>query len=245
MEAEVKRRKRRVVLVALAACLVVAGIGGTLAWFSAQSQLTNTFTVGKITDPTTKPGTEEAIPDSEKPDKLNGNLYEPSWVKDSKIGPGANVAKDPYVGIGKDSEPAYVYVYVKSNLPEGAYFTIESGWEAVDAKMVQGTTDQYTGGLFAYASNYNQGAGLTKLEPTGNPAKDAWTTTPLFRHIKAGKDYVTTDIENVSNPKNGIVVSAYVAAESKTGDSLADLDAAAKAWAAERAGDPTTTTPAA
>ena len=43
MEAEVKRRKRRVVLVALAACLVVAGIGGTLAWFSAQSSLTNTF----------------------------------------------------------------------------------------------------------------------------------------------------------------------------------------------------------
>ena len=36
MEAEVKRRKRRVVLVALAACLVVAGIGGTLAWFSAK-----------------------------------------------------------------------------------------------------------------------------------------------------------------------------------------------------------------
>ena len=36
MEAEVKRRKRRVVLVDLAACLVVAGIGGTLAWFSAQ-----------------------------------------------------------------------------------------------------------------------------------------------------------------------------------------------------------------
>lgn len=47
MEAEVKRRKRRVVLVALAACLVVAGIGGTLAWFSAQSSLTNTFKVGK------------------------------------------------------------------------------------------------------------------------------------------------------------------------------------------------------
>lgn len=55
MEAEVKRRKRRVVLVALAACLVVAGIGGTLAWFSAQSSLTNTFKVGNITDPTTKP----------------------------------------------------------------------------------------------------------------------------------------------------------------------------------------------
>lgn len=56
MEAEVKRRKRRVVLVALAACLVVAGIGGTLAWFSAQSSLTNTFKVGNITDPTDEAG---------------------------------------------------------------------------------------------------------------------------------------------------------------------------------------------
>ena len=48
MEAEVKRRKRRVVLVALAACLVVAGIGGTLAWFSAQSSLTNTWATSPI-----------------------------------------------------------------------------------------------------------------------------------------------------------------------------------------------------
>ena len=32
MEAEVKRRKRRVVLVALAACLVVAGNGGNPPW---------------------------------------------------------------------------------------------------------------------------------------------------------------------------------------------------------------------
>ena len=99
MEAEVKRRKRRVVLVALAACLVVAGIGGTLAWFSAQSHLTNTFTVGNIKPPTTDP-TDPSQPLPSDPDpRLDGNLFEPSWVENSKIGPGANVPKDPRVGI--------------------------------------------------------------------------------------------------------------------------------------------------
>ena len=84
MEAEVKRRKRRVVLVALAACLVVAGIGGTLAWFSAQSSLTNTFKVGNITDPTTKPDKpSENLPSDTT--KVSGNIYEPSWVDQSAI----------------------------------------------------------------------------------------------------------------------------------------------------------------
>ena len=99
MEAEVKRRKRRVVLVALAACLVVAGIGGTLAWFSAQSQLTNTFTVGNITPPTTDPNNPDQpdVPFPTDPDtdpRIDGNLYEPHWVKDSAIAPNASVAKD-------------------------------------------------------------------------------------------------------------------------------------------------------
>lgn len=92
MEAEVKRRKRRVVLVALAACLVVAGIGGTLAWFSAQSSLTNTFKVGNITDPTTKPDKpSENLPSDTT--KVSGNIYEPSWVDQSAIAPGASVVR--------------------------------------------------------------------------------------------------------------------------------------------------------
>lgn len=246
MEAEVKRRKRRVVLVALAACLVVAGIGGTLAWFSAQSQLTNTFTVGKIDQPTTEPGNPETpIPDADKTDKLNGNLYEPHWVKDSAIAPNASVAKDPYVGIGKDSEPAYTYVYVKNNLPTGAYFMIEQGWAAVDAKTIAGQSAQYTGGLFAYTgkdtagtgtADYDGGKGLALLEPTANTSgnkEDAWTTTPLFTHIETGDTYDTSTINSTNSTNNDIKVYAYVAAKSGTGDKPEDLNAAAKAWVQE------------
>ena len=226
MEAEVKRRKRRVVLVALAACLVVAGIGGTLAWFSAQSSLTNTFKVGNITDPTTKPDKpSENLPSDTT--KVSGNIYEPSWVDQSAIAPGASVAKDPYVGIGKESESAYVYVYVKNNLPEGAYFTIEQGWEAVEATLVSGSQDQYTGGLFAYASNYQNGAGLTELKPTGTPAADAWTKNPLFKSIMTSDTFVANDTNKT------VEVYAYVAAKSNNSESTTDLDAAADAWAAE------------
>ena len=247
MEAEVKRRKRRVVLVALAACLVVAGIGGTLAWFSAQSSLTNTFTVGNIKPPTTDPNNPDNpdVPFPTDPDndpRIDGNLYEPHWVKDSKIAPGASVAKDPYVGIGKDSNPAYTYVYVKNNLPDGAYFAIEQGWAPVATKTIQGQQDQYTEGLFAYTgkgvggtgtAEYNAGKGLAVLDPKPDQsaaAKDAWTVSPLFTHIKTGATYDTTGMESTTDPKKQIEEYAYVAAKSANGDKLEDLDAAAKAW---------------
>lgn len=247
MEAEVKRRKRRVVLVALAACLVVAGIGGTLAWFSAQSQLTNTFTVGNITPPTTDPDTGTDIPEADKTDgKLSGNLYEPNWVPGSKIGPGASVAKDPRVGIaGKKtsgdtaSDPAYVYVYVKNNLPDGAYFTIGDAWKPVDGKVtkyegVSAETNNYKSGLFAYCgtnNSYDAGKGLTLLATTDEvdgTAKDAWTA-PLFTHIKTAKDYKTDSF--TATTQDNVKVYAYLAAKSADGDDLTDLDTAAKLWA--------------
>ena len=182
--------------------------------------------MGNITDPTTKPDKpSENLPSDTT--KVSGNIYEPSWVDQSAIAPGASVAKDPYVGIGKDSESAYVYVYVKNNLPEGAYFTIEQGWEAVEATLVSGSQDQYTGGLFAYASNYQNGAGLTELKPTGTPAADAWTKNPLFKSIMTSDTFVANDTNKT------VEVYAYVAAKSNNSESTTDLDAAADAWAAE------------
>ncbi len=220
MEAETRQRKRRVVMVALAACLVVAGIGGTLAWFSAQSQLTNTFKVGSITPPTTEPGDPDVeIPKGDP--NLSGNLYEPSWKNESKIGPGAYVPKDPYVGIGKDSEPAYVYIYVKNKFTssEKPYFQMQSGWEAVQATQATAGAGYYTEGLFVYGAANNP----TKLDPGKAPdSKDAWTKTPLFTHV------LTSD--GFTSVAGGIEVYAYVAATSSEKDTIDDLDAAAKAW---------------
>lgn len=93
--------------------------------------------------------------------------------------------------------------------------------------MVSGSQDQYTGGLFAYASNYQNGAGLTELKPTGTPAADAWTKNPLFKSIMTSDTFVANDTNKT------VEVYAYVAAKSNNSESTTDLDAAADAWAAE------------
>lgn len=241
MEAETRQRKRRVVMVALAACLVVAGIGGTLAWFSAQSQLDNVFTVGKITDPdpeTPKPD-DPYTPDPIKPDdpdrdkKVNGNLYEPNWDPNSKIGPGAQVAKDPWVGIGKNSEPAYVYVYVKNDIEDSgdnhAYFKIEEGWAPVNTTMIPNSAN-FVEGLFVYVGD--NGLKPELLVPAGDPKEDAWTKTPLFTHVSTSSSFKLAD--NIVDDKAGdIKVYAYVAAASNEGE-MKDLDVlknAAIKWA--------------
>ncbi len=236
MEAEARQRKRRVVMVALAACLVVAGIGGTLAWFSAQSQLTNTFKVGKITDPTTKPENPDTPIGPDDPDnpKLDGNLYEPNWVPGSKIGPGAQVAKDPYVGIGGDSEPAYVYVYVKNKFGDGnkPYFEINAHWAAVSATETATGSGKYTDGLFIYGDYTNDMSVPTALTPApGQNAKDVWTVLPLFSHVSTSKDFTATS--GADDVAGNIEVYAYVAATSNDAEKkqIADLDKAAKAWA--------------
>lgn len=187
-----------VVAVALAGILL---IGGTVAWLTSRSELENKFTVGAINpiDPTdpTDPGPGDKGPiDPEDPNlgnKLNGNLYEPSWVYGSKLMPGIEIAKDPYVGVGKKSEECYVYVYVESTMPKDkgndVYFTLNEGWAPVKAE--KGNNEgEYISGLFKY------NAGLNGSASEGN----TWTTTPLFSQVKINEkadkeDFVTTSVD--------------------------------------------------
>lgn len=182
-----KSPKRSLAIVAVLLVLLMA-IGGTVAWLTSTSELDNKFTVGLIkpVDPQ-KPGPGgETIPEEDKkPDagKLSGNLYEPNWVKDSKLLPGAEIKKDPYVGVGPGSEKSYVYIYVTNSMKnnEHIYFTINKGWEAVanQTTVVTGDTAgepdaKYTGGLFKYT------AGLDGSKDTVN---NTWTTQPLFSNV--------------------------------------------------------------
>ena len=109
------KRNTAVIVAIILVCILA--IGGTIAYLTSHSELTNTFTVGSINpiDPD-KPGPGDGeIPEKDKTDetKLKGNLYEPSWIQNSKIFPSAKIDKDPYVGVGPGSEASVVYVYVK------------------------------------------------------------------------------------------------------------------------------------
>ncbi len=204
---------------AIAAVLLVCvmAIGGTIAWLTSSSKLENTFTVGLIkpVDPNKPgPGGKDPIPEGDKDPaagKLNGNLYEPSWVKDSKLLPGIEVEKDPYVGVGPGSEKSYVYVYVKNSMKnnEHIYFTINAGWEAVKADTVSGQPTQYTGGLFKYS------AGLDGSSNEGN----TWTTNPLFSKVVVAEaanaqDFVDSSVDlpklDGSDKLGSITVQSFV-----------------------------------
>ena len=188
-------KKRNALLVVLGVILAVGIIGGTVAWLTRTSSLTNTFTVGSFETPVTDPT------DSSKSIDIDGNLYEPSWDEDAehKLLPGNEYAKDPYVGIGAGSEDGVVYVYVKNNFSNKIYFEINNGWSAVSGYATAGSkAGTYTGGLFKYD---------TVLTAKSNG--DTWTTTPLFSKVEVADSANSTDFNTGSNDKT-ITVSSFL-----------------------------------
>ena len=142
---ENKKKKRYGIIAALLLLVLAAGVG-TYAWLSATQTKVNEFTVGSI-------GKPEVKPDPDQPDKpgtdstdpsVDGYLFETKWVKDSKMIPDTNINKNPNVGIGKDSDASYVFIYVKNAIVkdgEGAlaktpYFNLNNGWKPAAADHV-------------------------------------------------------------------------------------------------------------
>lgn len=209
-----KGRKRTLAIIAVVVCLALAAVGGTIAWLNSQSNLTNSFTVGDVNDPTTEPGDpDEPLPDDST--KVDGNLYEPNWVDESKILPGTQIAKDPYVGIGKGSEDAYVFVYVKNNTmsdsgseaSDAPYFTLNGNWAVVTdggspiGDKASENLDAYTNGLFMYSAD-----GINPVLLEGFDDKDNWTVNPLFSAVMTPEDANGADF--AENPT--IEVYSYV-----------------------------------
>lgn len=130
-----KRSNRKLIVLCLLLVLLLAATAfGTMAWLTASSSVTNTFTVGNFNEPKPNPenpGTDEnPTPepdpgsgvnpeDPEYAPNFSGYLYEPSWdtTAEHKLVPGGSLYKDPYVGIGKDSEDAVVYGKTKQYKP--------------------------------------------------------------------------------------------------------------------------------
>lgn len=97
-----RQRKQRNRRIALTACLMiavmVASIGGTLAWLTATTApLTNTFTVGDINI------------DLYEHDPNNGNVETRTGVTYPMI-PGTSYSKDPVVVVEANSEDCYLFV---------------------------------------------------------------------------------------------------------------------------------------
>lgn len=227
-----KRKNNKKKYLALLLALFVCA-GGTMAWLTSESELTNQFTIGQITpvDPDKNaPGGngEDQIPDTDQDGtngRLKGNLYEPHWDQNSRIYPDATIVKDPYVGIGPKSEASYVYIYVGNHM-DNVYFKINDGWEAVSGNVYDEEDETYTGGLFRYNEI---------LEPSDE--KNVWTNTSLFQNVIASSDASYEDLTGTKTgatqevATNTIDVKAYVhQAKDGKGQSIdrGVVDAAAK-----------------
>ena len=224
---ENKRKKRYGIVAALLLLVLAAGVG-TYAWLTAQSSLTNNFTTAGINKPTTDPDhPNQPLPDDNT--KVNGNLTETKWVKDSKLAPGVSVPKNPNVGIGKGSEDAYVYAFVKNETASDTaadshktYFTINHGWKAVDATAVTGEPTHYLGGLFVYV-----GEGTEATPLTASKNEDKWTGE-LFSNVTTPKETEQKDF--AKDAKMTVNCFVYAADNTAEGSSASAL-AAATDWA--------------
>lgn len=240
---ENKRKKRYGIVAALLLLVLTAGVG-TYAWLSATQTKVNEFKVGSINKP-------EVKPDPDYPDKpgtvptdpsVDGYLFETLWKKDSKMIPDTDIAKNPNVGIGKDSDESYVFIYVKNAivktdaenaLAKTPYFTIGNNWKMVEGEfegkaVTNGTSGQYVSGLFVYTNNTSDPAVLASTD-----GKAAYTGE-LFSTVHIPNTLNSTDV--VQNP--AMTVSCYIFGADQKGDKA---DAAtnaleqAKEWAKTQA----------
>lgn len=245
-----KAKTKNTLTACLALALVACAVLGTIAYMTATSSKTNAFTVGSFDYPTTDPD------ESGTTIKVDGYILEKVWDEETKAGtedapahklvPDNTLNKDPNIGIGKGSEDAYVYAFVKNPMVAtgstdeairdgSVYFQLNSGWEFVPVeglnykKLTIDGRDYYTGGLFRYIGRN----GTSETPAVLSAAKaDAWTGT-IFNTVTCGKDMNTAEMAKTSDEYD-IVVSAYIH-QAKDGNgeyTLKDTaEAAAKAWA--------------
>ena len=231
-----KAKTKNVLTACVALALVACAVLGTIAYMTATSDKTNEFTVGKFDHPTTDPENPDKTLDPE----LDGYILEKKWdaATEHKLVPGNTLDKDPRIGIGKGSEDAYVYAFVKNGMASNTgdtdtvirdgsvYFALNEGWSFVSVdgvdykKLTVDGKDYYTGGLFKYNTKLSAGTA------------DAWTGT-VFDSVVCGKDMNTAAMAGSSD--NNIVVSAYIhqATDGNGSDLATTAETAAKAWAAE------------
>lgn len=234
-------KKRYGVLAVVLVALLAAGVG-TWAWLSATDTKTNEFTVGSIGKPEVKPDPDQPNKPGEVPTdpSVDGYLFETNWKQDSKMIPDTDIKKNPNVGIGKDSDSSYVFIYVKNAivkddaknaLAKTPYFTLNDNWKPVATDQVKdnGTEGQYVSGLFMYTAG---GTGVpVQLSPTDGKAA---YTGELFSAVHIPADMNSTDV--VTDP--AMTVSCYIFGADQKGeaaDAATNAVEQAKTWAADQA----------
>lgn len=97
-----KNKKKLMGLLAAVAVLLIATVGGTLAYFTSRDTRSNVITMGKVDGTLTETGEQG------RDDGTTGKDY-------GSVKPGQRLAKDPKVTLARDSEDAYARIRINYN----------------------------------------------------------------------------------------------------------------------------------
>lgn len=233
---ENKKKKRYGIIAALLLLVLAAGVG-TYAWLSADQTLHNEFTVGSFSVPDKKPDETDPTTPGNQDNVDKAYLFETKWNKGEthKMVPGSSMEKNPNVGIGKGSDDAYVFIYVKNavvndNAPyaKTPCFELGPNWKAVTEETKQNADNKYVSGLFMYS----KGAEAVPSVLDANADQDVYTGE-LFKEVMIPGAMTKEDVVS-GKAKPEIVVSAFIFGADQTNGSTSAADnaiAQAKAWA--------------
>lgn len=251
---ENKKKKRYGIIAALLLLVLAAGVG-TYAWLSADQSLENVFTIGKFEAPDKKPDETDPTKPGNQDNDGNAYLFETKWHKseEHKMVPGSSMDKNPNVGIKKDSDDAFVFIYVKNAivktdaenaLTKTPYFMLNAtNWKPVEDATVgaktNGNEGQYVSGLFMYAKGATSGPAVLGAKAA---IEDVYTGE-LFNQVMIPGAMTSEDVVSGQDgagkkiePK--IVVSAYIFGADQKGnetDAAANALKQAKEWAKTQA----------
>ena len=188
-------KKKIVALCLVVGLLAVSVIGGTLAYFTDNDEVANTFTVGNIDILLDEAETDLygkiVLNDEETPvERVHANEY--------KLIPGHVYSKDPVVTVETGSEPCYLYIQIKNDLAadlvaEGensiAKQLADHNWKAVEGQT----------GIYVYA--------VGEDAATVVDARAAAKTLTVFENIETKTDATFADVG--AEAGNQIVINAF------------------------------------
>lgn len=196
--------KKKIFIVALAACLLVLSVAGTsIAYFTDTEQYTNTFTVGNVAIKLTEAAvTTDALGNLVKDGTasrivIDDELLNPTTTAYGKIFPGQTIYKDPTIEVSAGSESAYV----------GAIISIES--TTFNSLVDDDQLDEFLTGLNTTdaAVTYEETTKGYKIYMIFTAQAAAGAECVLFEGIKVFNDWDHAEMGNLEDLK--IVINAY------------------------------------
>ncbi len=190
--------KKKLMMAGLSAGLVaVVGVGGTLAYLSAQSDVvTNSFTVGKGFIP--GPDSDSAIlldevkvnPETGRPVEGAGRVLENEY---NNLLPGDVRVKDPTVHLGGGSVDGYVFVEVKGWEQFGDDIEVVGYDNQVWEKVTE--SGRQRDAIYVYKGEKADDNYVVDLDST---AEGTWVNLePVFTEIKVNGDITQEELEKL------------------------------------------------